>query len=235
MNPRAVQAMKKAHEIWCEQNKHLLPGREFERIKSDVTKKFWNEQNEILLEKQKGYSADAGITADHAVLTLRKEIRRFAKERELECAFVSRAKQYCLTILPFPIHIVINIETGGFFISAPGVKTKTFVHNEWQMGMAWIKDYLDIDKKILEDRIRALKDEILVSSKTAEIARNSISALCNARALELGMTCSVDSTWLKSKVTFFKDKVKQFEFEIYFKEFSKNPGLLQEKILERGL
>ncbi len=161
------------------------------------------------MEKQKGYTHDNGISAKDAVMELRKGIRTFTHEKNLASTFLSENGYYYISLRILRIHldiirIEINKETGSFSIQAPYVKRKNFFYNEWQMGLKWIKDYLDIDVKSFRERIQNLKDDIYVSLKTSEIAETSIKSLCQAYTKQEGLKFRVLSSPLRSEVVFYK-------------------------------
>ena len=226
MNSPALQAMIKAYKHRQDKNKNFRTQWEFDGIVKNVTKDFWNDEHRKLLEKQKHYSADSKITINEAVLKLRKELRNFAHENNLGCTFVSELTHFYISLLPCQIHVQVERETGSFSISTPNIATKNFFYDEWQLGLKWIQDYLAIDDKILKDKIQNLKDQIYLSTKSAEIAIASISSVSNAQAAKMGMSCKISSSWLKSRVSFYKDEIKLFEIMIYHKTFLDEPSQL---------
>ena len=224
-----IQAMINAYKNRYDSHKEERPGWELEEIIQKQTKIFWDNENKKLLEKQKDYSPNAGISSKAVVLKLRKEIRNLAHENNQDCSFVSLTDRYQISLLPSRITIYIETQTGNFTVFAPNIPKRSFVFYEWQMGLNWIQDYLNIDVQILEQKKQELKEKLYVNSKTAEIAQASIKSICNAQAKQKGFKCRIISTWLKSEVLFYnEDEIKFFDFTIYYKEFTNNPSRLMD-------
>ena len=201
--------MGRPNRNYNNEDPETAPRDELKKIIDSRTRDFWYDENQKLMEKQEGYSPDNKISVKDAVMELRKGIRKFAHDNNLESTFLSEYEYYHISLRVFRIHldvirIRINTETGEFSIKAPYVANKFFSHNEWQMGLKWIKDYLDIDVKSFRERIQNLKDDIYVSLKISEIAESSIRSLCQAYTKQEGLKFRVLSYTLRSEVVFYK-------------------------------
>jgi hypothetical protein len=204
-----IQAMRRAY---INHNNYDPERHQRDDLKSIIdsrTRDFWIDESNKLLEKQKGYSPDNEISVKDEVIKLRKGIRKFAHDNNIDCSFVSEKEFYYFSLRVFRIHfdtirIQLNKETGTFSIKAPYIMKKNFLYNEWQMGMKWIKDYLDIDVKGFREKIQNLEDDIYVSSKTSKIAESSINSLCKAYTKQDDLKFRVLSSPLRSEVVFYK-------------------------------
>ncbi len=249
-----IQAMMRWSRNRYDEHKEERPAMELEDVIQVQTRDFWDDANKRLLEKQNDYSPDTEISSKVVALKLRKESRRLAHENNLDCSFVSQTDHYHISLLPCRINIDIETQTGNFSISAPHIPKHNFFCNEWQMGLNWIQDYLNIDIKSLEERKKKIKGQLYVTSKTAEIAQASIKSICNEQAKQKGLKCRMLSTWLKSEILFYKEdtnskiindrtedeyesysynkyslrdnEIKIFEILIYHKAFTNDPSLL---------
>ena len=204
-----IQAMRRAYinHNKCDPERHQRD--DLKNIIDSRTRDFWIDESNKLLEKQKGYSPDNEISVKDEVIKLRKGIRKFSHDNNIACSFVSEKNFYYFSLRVFRIHfdtirIQLNKETGTFSIKAPYIMKKNFLYNEWQMGLKWIKDYLDIDVKGFREKIQNLEDDIYVSSKTSEIAESSIRSLCQAYTKQEGLKFRVLSSPLRSEVVFYK-------------------------------
>lgn len=204
-----IQAMRRAY---INHNNYDSERHQRDDLKSIIdsrTRDFWIDESNKLLEKQKGYSPDNEISVKDEVIKLRKGIRKFSHDNNIACSFVSEKNFYYFSLRVFRIHfdtirIELNKETGTFSIKAPYIMKKNFLYNEWQMGLKWIKDYLDIDVKGFREKNQNLEDDIYVSSKTSEIAESSINSLCKAYTKQDDLKFRVLSSPLKSEVLFYK-------------------------------
>lgn len=204
-----IQAMRRAYINHNNYDPERHQRDDLKNIIDSRTRDFWIDESNKLLEKQKGYSPDDEISVKDEVIKLRKGIRKFSHDNNIACSFVSEKNFYYFSLRVFRIHfdtirIELNKETGTFSIKAPYIMKKNFLYNEWQMGLKWIKDYLDIDVKGFREKIQNLEYDIYVSSKTSEIAESSINSLCKAYTKQDDLKFRVLSSPLKSEVLFYK-------------------------------
>lgn len=238
-----LSAMKRAYRKCRVRNFEDKPEIELENKIRHLDSDFWRKEYEKFLEQHKTTITDSLITAEEAVLKMRREIRSLAHSKNLGCAFLSQGDYYYITLNPCLINIAIGKDTGSISISLPHFKQKNYFYYEWQSALECIKDYLDIDVNILEEVKRTLRKKIFVNYKNSEIATASISSICNSYAKKLGMHCHIISSCLESEVEFYKNdknseimeklifdpdnkKSKMFELQIYHKAFLREPELL---------
>lgn len=84
------------------------------------------------------------VSVSQSISELRKEIKNIAKENGLKCSAFSHNEHFYISLIPYPIYIGIERETGDFSISAPHITTKHFSHSYYKAGLNWICDYLAI-------------------------------------------------------------------------------------------
>lgn len=205
-----LDALKKAsrlrHKNNYEDYRYGNLEEEFQDTIKNYVKIFWEGKNSDFLENHTINYQDSEITLSQAVLTLRKEIRRLAHANSLGCTFLFQAEHYYISLLPCQIHVMIDKETGCFSITLPHFNPKQFFYYEWQAGLQWIQDYLNIDLLILEEKKQNLKAMMYINSKTAEIAMTSIRSLCEKQAEKLNAKYRVQSSWLMSNISFYREE-----------------------------
>ena len=161
-------------------NENDEPCLELNEIIYRLTGEFWKQAYYGLLVKQKTYEPEPDIPAHQAVCELRKELKLLAKENKLKCTAFSHKEHFYVSLIPYPIYIGIERETGDFSISAPHISTRHFTHSEYKSGLKWIQDYINIDIKPLTEKTQAVREKFYLNTKSAEIVTVSIKALCNS-------------------------------------------------------
>lgn len=142
---------------------------ELNEIIYNISGEFWKQAYENLLYKQKAYKLNQDIAAQKTISELRKNITTLAKKSRLKCNTFSHNNHFYMSLVPYPIYIGIDCESGDFSISAPHISTKHFTHSEYKSGIKWIQDYMDIDIKPLTAKIETVHEKFYLSTKSAEI------------------------------------------------------------------
>lgn len=236
--------MKRAYRKCRVRNFEDKPEIELENKIRHLDSDFWRKEYEKFLEQHKTTITDSLITAEEAVLKMRREIRSLAHSKNLGCSFLSQGDYYYITLKPCMIHIRIGKDTGNISISLPHFNPRNYFYYEWQSALECINNYLDIDVTILEEVKRTLRERIFVNYKNSEIATASISSICNSYAKKSGMQCHIISCCLESEIIFYKNDMnfeiikdlfvddagkkilRMFQIQIYHKAFLREPALL---------
>lgn len=202
------------------------PCLELNEIIYHITGEFWKQAYYGLLAKQKSYKSDSEITCHQAVCELRKELKVLAKENKLKCTAFSHNEHFYVSLIPYPIYIGIERETGDFSISAPYISTRHFTHSDYKSGLKWIQDYINIDIKPLTEKTQAVREKFYLNSKSAEIVTVSIKALCDSILGKKSWKYKLHQTRLRSEIMFQSPDSTVYELEIYHKPFSNDASML---------
>ena len=202
------------------------PCLELNEIIYHITGEFWKQAYYGLLAKQKTYKPESDISAHQAICELRKELKTLAKENKLKCTAFSHNEHFYVSLIPYPIYIGIERETGDFSISAPHISTRHFTHSEYKAGLNWIQDYINIDIKPLTEKTQAVREKFYLNSKSAEIVKVSIKALCNSILGKKLIRYELHQNRLLSNIVFQTPDNSTYELEIFHKPFSKDASLL---------
>lgn len=207
-------------------NENDEPCLELNEIIYHITGEFWKQAYYGLLAKQKTYKTESDISAHQAVCELRKELKLLAKENKLKCTAFSHNEHFYVSLIPYPIYIGIEKETGDFSISAPHISTRHFTHSEYKAGLNWLQDYINIDIKPLTEKTQAVRDKFYLNSKSAEIVTVSIKALCNSILVKKSWKFKLHQTRLRSEIMFQTPDSTVYEVEIFHKPFSADASML---------
>ena len=202
------------------------PCMELNEIIYVITGKFWRQAYCSLLAKQKSCEPETDISVRKAVCELRKGLKLLAKENKLKCTAFSHNEHFYVSLIPYPIYIGIERETGDFSISAPHINTRHFTHSEYKAGLKWIQDYIDIDLKPLTEKTQSARENFYLNSKSAEIVTVSIKALCDSILGKKQWKYKLHQTRLRSEIMFQVPGSHVYELEIYHKPFSVDASLL---------
>ena len=199
---------------------------ELNEIIYHISGEFWKKAYDGLLLKQKTYEPGQDIFARQAISELRKDIRSLAKENGLKCNAFSHNEHFYMSLVPYPIYIGIECETGDFSVSAPHISTKHFTHTEYQAGIKWIQDYINIDIKPLTEKTEAVREKFYLNTKSAGIVSTSIKALCESILGKKNLKYNLHQNRLKSDITIVcKDKTV-YAVELYHKPFASDSSIL---------
>ena len=207
-------------------NENNEPCMELNEIIYHISGEFWKKAYYELLRKQGTYEPGEEISAKQAIPELRRAIRDLAKENQLTCNSFSHNEHFYMSLIPFPIYIGIEKVTGDFSVSAPHISTKHFSHSEYKRGLKWIQDYINVDITPLTEKTSSVQEKFYVNTKTAEIVKTSIKALCET---VLGNVCkkySLEQSRLKSQITLQASEKECYEIEVYHKPFTMESELL---------
>ena len=210
-------------------NENDEPCMELNEIIYHISGEFWKQAFDGLLLKQKSYEQEQpgrDIPAKQAISELRKSIKALAKENQLKCNAFCHNEHLYMSLVPFPIYVGIERETGDFSVSAPHISTKHFSHSEYKAGEKWIQDYIDIDLKPLADKTAAVREKFYLNTKSAEIVKTSIRALCETTFGKKSLLYKLNQTRLVTNITVVENDRTVYEVEVYHKPFSKDASVL---------
>lgn len=191
-----------------------------------LTGEFWKQIYYFLLSRQKMYEPDSEVSVSQSISKLRKEIKNIAKENGLKCPAFSHNEHFYISLIPYPIYIGIERETGDFSISAPHISTRHFTHSEYKAGLNWIQDYININIKPLTEKTQTVREKFYLNSKSSEIVRVSIKALCDSILGKKLIPYELHQNRLLSNIVFQTPDNATYELEIFHKPFSKDASLL---------
>ena len=215
-----------SHAYIMGMNENDEPCMELNEIIYHISGEFWQRAYNELLQKQKTYEAGQDISVRQAISELRKEVKALAKENQLKCNAFSHNEHFYMSLVPYPIYIGVERETGDFSISAPHITTKHFSHSEYKSGIKWIQDYLDIDIKPLSIKTEAVREKFYLNTKSSEIVGTSIKALCESIFGKKGFIYTLKQTRLKSSITVETKDKTVYEVVAYHKPFTKDASVL---------
>ena len=207
-------------------NENDEPCMELNEIIYKVSGEFWKEAYDALLCKQSTCRPVKDISAKQAISELRKEVKVLAKENQLKCSAFSHNEHFYMSLIPFPIYIGIECETGDFSISAPHISTKHFTHSEYKGGIKWIQDYIDIDIKPLTEKTEAVREKFYLNTKSAGIVSTSIKALCETTLKKKFFNYKLHQTRLRSEITVVAHDKTVYEINVFHKPFASDASIL---------
>ena len=199
---------------------------ELNEIIYNISGEFWKQAYENLLYKQKAYKLNQDIAAQKTISELRKDITTLAKKSRLKCNTFSHNNHFYMSLVPYPIYIGIDCESGDFSISAPHISTKHFTHSEYKSGIKWIQDYMDIDIKPLTAKIETVHEKFYLSTKSSEIVGTSIKVLCESILEKKAISYKIHQSRLKSIITIVARDTTVYEIEAYHKPFAGDSSIL---------
>lgn len=199
---------------------------ELNEIIYHLSGEFWKQAYNALLLKQTAYVQDPGFSEMQSIAGFRKSIKQLAKENQLKCNAFSHNEHFYMSLVPFPIYIGIERGTGDFSISAPHISTRHFTHTEYEAGLKWIQDYIDIDIKPLTAKTLAVYEKFYLNTKSAEIVGSSIKALCESILGKKGQEYKIKQSRLKSEIQIVVKKNTAYELTVYHKPFSHDTSIL---------
>jgi hypothetical protein len=202
------------------------PCMELNEIIYYISGEFWLQAYNTLLCKQNVYIQEHNVSGRQNISDFKKSIKQLTKENQLKCKSFIHNKHYYMSLVPFPIYIGIERETGDFSVSAPHISTEHFTHLEYDVGLKWIQDYIDIDIKPLTDRTMAVHDKFYLNTKSAEIVRSSIKALCESILGKKELKYNLNQSRLKTVIYIAIKKNTAYEITVYHKPFSRDTSLL---------
>ena len=207
-------------------NENDEPCMELNEIIYHISGEFWKQAYDALFRKQKTYEPGQDIPVRQAISELRKDVRALANKNQLKCNAFSHNEHFYMSLIPFPIYIGIEKATGDFSVSAPHISTKHFSHSEYKRGLKWIQDYINIDISPLTEKTSSVREKFYVNTKTAEIVKTSIKALCETVLDKDCKDYSLQQSRLKSDITLQASKKECYEIEVYHKPFTSESELL---------
>lgn len=187
---------------------------------------FWKQAYNSLLTKQKMYKPDLDISSRKAITELRKELKVIAEEYKLKCTSFSHNEHFYISLVPVPIYVGIERDTGNFTISAPHVSAMHYPYSEYIAGVNWIRDYLNIDMQPLNLKTRGIREKFYLNSKSSGIVSTSIKALCEAQLGKTELPYKINQSRLRSDIIFQLADKTVYEINIYHKPFSENASIL---------
>ena len=207
-------------------NENDEPCMELNEIIYHLSGEFWKQAYNALLLKQKAYVHDLDFSKKQSIADFRKSIKQLAKKNQLKCNAFSHNEHFYMSLVPFPIYIGIERGTGDFSISAPHISTRHFTHTEYEAGLKWIQDYIDIDIKPLTAKTLAVHEKFYLNTKSAEIVGSSIKALCESILGKKGQEYKIKQSRLKSEIQIVVKKNTAYELTVYHKPFSHDTSIL---------
>lgn len=212
--------------IFWSMNENDEPCMELNEIIYHISGEFWKKAYDGLLLKQKTYDPGQDVAVRQAISELRKNIRTLAKENGLKCNAFSHNEHFYMSLVPYPIYIGIECETGDFSVSAPHISTKHFTHSEYQAGIKWIQDYINIDIKPLTEKTEAVREKFYLNTKSAGIVSTSIKALCESILGKRSLKYKLQQNRLRSDLTVVAKNKTVYSVEIYHKPFASDSSIL---------
>lgn len=191
-----------------------------------ITGEFWKQTYYYLLSKQKMYEPVSEFSVKQTISELRNEIKNIAKENGLKCSSFSHNEHFYISLIPYPIYIGIERDTGDFSISAPHITTRQFSPSFYKAGLNWIRDYIAVDVNPLTEQIDSLREKFYLNSKSSEIVTVSIKALCESILGKKYIPFELHQNRLLSVIIFQTPDKTVYEIEIFHKPFSKDASLL---------
>ena len=207
-------------------NENDEPCMELNEIIYHLSGDFWKQAYSGLMYKQKAYGKEEKDSGLQSISDFRKSVKQLAKDNQLKCNAFSHNEHFYMSLVPFPIYIGIERGTGDFSISAPHISTKHFTHLEYDAGLKWIQDYIDIDIKPLTEKTEAVREKFYLNTKTAEIVSCSIRALCETILGKKELEYKLNQSRLKTEIQIKVKKNTAYELKIYHKPFSRDTSLL---------
>ena len=202
------------------------PCMELNEIIYQLSGEFWKQAYDTLLCKQEAFVHEQNVLGRQNISDFRKSIKQLAKENQLKCNAFSHNEHFYMSLVPFPIYIGIEKDTGDFSVSAPHISTRHFTHSEYNAGLKWIQDYIDIDIKPLTDKLQNVHDKFYLNTKSSEIVSTSIKVLCETILGKKLLDYNLRQNRLKSNITIVSQEKMLYEVEVYHKPFAKDSSIL---------
>ena len=201
-----------------------------------ISNEIWKRTNLSLIKKIQDCNLEVEITGVQSIVEFCKELKDFAKQHSLRY----EEKVYAcigthITLEPYSIHISIyhnngkNNNIGDSCVSAPPNFSRKFSYKNYKAGILWIKNYLEIYPKTIE-QIQSVYDTYFLSQKNAEIVNNTILTLCNSICGRKYWDYQLKQDRIMSKILISKseDTNEVYEILVYNKGFADNPSILVE-------
>lgn len=184
-----------------------------------VSGEFWKQAYLRLCDFQEKFQPEKDSSED-ALSNLKKGIKSIAKQSSLKYSAYSHNNHYYISITPFPIYVGVDKKTKDFTVSVPHINSRCFSASDWERGLKWIQDYINIDVSPLTEKIQEVRDKFYLNLKTADIVQSSIRALCNSMLREKGQDYKISQDRIKSDIVVTVSKDEKYHIQIYHKPFS---------------
>ncbi len=200
-------------------NENDEPCTELVEIIYKISGEFWKQAYFKLCVLQEEYEPDK-ISSTDILSQLKKGLKIIAKENRLKYSAYTHNNHYFISIVPFPIYVGIDKKTNDFTVSVPHINSRSFVASDWERGLKWIQDYINIDMNPLTEKTQEVRDKFYLNLKTADIVKDSILALCNSVLREKCLDYKINQNRLKSDIIARISKDEKYHIQIYHKPFS---------------
>ena len=195
---------------------------------SDV---FWKKENRVLLKKQEGYSCKSDAPLKQTVTLFRKGLKKIAEENKLTYSSFSHNQHLYFSLTPWPIYVGLDENSGIFSISVPHIPTKQFDFSEYEKGLLWIQDFINVDDTPVKEKIEKVYDTFYLNRKTGEIVAASIKSICLSTLKEKSPDFEIKQTRLYSRIIIPQRKGEEgkeghYIIDVYHKPFSKDAASL---------
>lgn len=184
-----------------------------------VSGEFWKQAYLRLCDLQEKFQPENDSSED-ALSNLKKGIKSIARQSGLKYSAYSHNNHYYISITPFPIYVGIDKKTKDFTVSVPHINSRHFSASDWERGLKWIQDYINIDINPLTEKTQEVRDKLYLNLKTADIVQSSIRALCNSMLREKGMDYKISQDRIKNDIVVTVSKDEKYHIQIYHKPFS---------------
>ena len=189
-----------------------------------VAGEFWKQAYKKLCNIQDVFWHESAVSPKESLNYVRKGLRKIAENKQLKFSTTSSAEFVYISINPFPIYVGIEKETGDFTVSAPHIKTRVFKSSEWECGLKWVQDYIDIDLEPLSQKVLQIRDKFYLNEKKSTIVKASIKNLCES-ILKKNYEYSIYQNRLRSEIKIRLDDKLSWKVVIYHKAFSENTAV----------
>ncbi|WP_022932154.1 hypothetical protein [Treponema bryantii] len=200
-------------------NENDEPCTELNELIYQISGEFWKQAYFQLCILQEEYKPLNESSTD-VLSQLKKGIKSIAKKSGLKYSAYSHNNHYYISIVPFPIYVGIDKKTNDFTVSVPHINSRSFAASDWERGLKWIQDYINIDIKPLIEKTEEVRDKFYLNLKTADIVKASILALCNSVLREKCLDYKINQNRLKSDIIARISKDEKYHIQIYHKPFS---------------
>ncbi len=200
-------------------NENDEPCTELNELIYQISGEFWKQAYFQLCILQEEYKLQTESSTD-VLSQLKKGIKSIAKKSGLNYSAYSHNNHYYISIVPFPIYVGIDKKTNDFTVSVPHINSRSFAASDWELGLKWIQDYINIDINPLTEKTQEVRDKFYLNLKTADIVKASILALCNSVLREKCLDYKINQNRLKSDIIARISKDEKYHIQIYHKPFS---------------
>ncbi len=204
----------------------IEPCIEMNEIIYRIAGEFWKGAYQELMRKQTESELCSEISTDREISDFRKEVKKMANENGLKCSAFSHNEHFYISLIPYPIYIGIEKDTGDFSISAPHISTKRFTKADYKGGLKWVRDYIAIDVKQLSKKVEQVRQKFYLNTKSAQIVKTSINSLCLSVLGKKELPYKLNQDWLTSEIIFKAADSKVYQINLYHKPFTKDTLLL---------